>query len=568
MDSFFNDCLYAWDFLDSATGEIGGVGFDSSVVIGNYAGVLGSCATANGVANYTSSSLDVSGGDYLTFNMWISTNNASWYPAYLYFSNATKTSNFSIGLYNPDYTVQVFCAGYTTTPPINYKMPYYTTTPKAMLTFTIDKVNKTLSGYYNNHKMTFSGNDTMTISGFNDFGSFDNIWYRVGDVNSAQISCSLLRIWNKALTQDDIDYLYNNGTGRLLTMPDAKSIYEDCYAYYKLDETSGTTIYDATSNNRHGSIYGTNAANLTNSSGIIESCYKAMTTNDSGKYIAAGFNAGAFSGLTEATISYWIKPEQYSSNPSTSYALGGVCCGSLNYNNFNLVLRTERDMYAQYVKCVANIHTVNGTYTGAIGLTGGAWNHVVLVFKDDTAIVYVNGTLVWSYSTSGALYNSTQSVTIMTNPTGNSMSFLGEIDEIGFWQRGLSQLEAQVLYNGGQGLPFESGPTYLVELTDGVGVTDDVSTKTDYHVNIQEYGYTTDSEDINQDTTISLRDNVSTGDNVKVKVDYKVDIKEDLQTNDDQRVIVYKNGIDSIWTNRTKPDNTTWTNRPKPWIAK
>lgn len=343
----------------------------------------------------------------------------------------------------------------------------------------------------------------------------------------------------------------------------ATEVFKDCFAYYKLDETVGFTIEDATGNG-HNANTTPSAAYFTYADGKIESCFRNRAQINS-SHIPLGFNASDFSGKTEATVSFWFKNEQMTGYSYADYNC--VSIGNFNTGQYNVYINAHKDNGVYYAnQIVAVVNTNYTSYTASYSLpNSNVWWHIVFVYKNDKIYLYVNGSLVRTVNTNAgsSLKSVSEGSSIMTN--GN-VTFCGCLDEVGFWQRGLSASEIAELYNGGAGLPFESGPTYLVELTDGVGVTDDISTKTDYHLDLQDYNYTTDSEDINQDTKISLRDNVSTGDNVKVKVDYKVDIKEDLQTNDSQRVVVYKNGIDSIWTDRTKPNNTIWTNRPKPWI--
>jgi hypothetical protein len=92
--------------------------------------------------------------------------------------------------------------------------------------------------------------------------------------------------------------------------------------------------------------------------------------------------------------------------------------------------------------------------------TTGVWTHVVGTISGTTATLYVNGVSAGTGTFSGTRNSLTNLTSIGGGFSDSGERILqGDIDEVGFWNRALTQAEVTALYNGGAGLsyPFNSG---------------------------------------------------------------------------------------------------------------
>ncbi|SPC33785.1 LamG-like jellyroll fold domain-containing protein [Candidatus Nitrosocaldus cavascurensis] len=81
----------------------------------------------------------------------------------------------------------------------------------------------------------------------------------------------------------------------------------------------------------------------------------------------------------------------------------------------------------------------------------GQWHYVVLTYDGSTLRLYVDGSLVSSLSTNGAVPDNTgnQPLTIGKNSLDNSRYFIGEIDEVRVYNRASTEQEVNDAYNNG-----------------------------------------------------------------------------------------------------------------------
>ena len=76
------------------------------------------------------------------------------------------------------------------------------------------------------------------------------------------------------------------------------------------------------------------------------------------------------------------------------------------------------------------------------------WSHIVSTY-DNTAIkIYVNGALVSSTANSGQLTQNTSSLTLGKATFAGDQYAFGKLDDIGIWNRALTQQEITDLFNG------------------------------------------------------------------------------------------------------------------------
>ena len=152
-----------------------------------------------------------------------------------------------------------------------------------------------------------------------------------------------------------------------------------------------------------------------------------------------------FSGFTyltnNRTISFW-----FNSNPTTreqrvlSYrpsCLGG----SENFFEFNLLANANTIQY---------YHGGGGILTASYN--GNSWNNVILTINNSSANLYVNGVLAGNSQSVPAMNQlgifGLSSVNSCISNFGSNSQFTGIADDIGIWNRALTNCEIQALYQG------------------------------------------------------------------------------------------------------------------------
>jgi hypothetical protein len=209
-------------------------------------------------------------------------------------------------------------------------------------------------------------------------------------------------------------------------------------AYYKMNESSGSVL-DAV-----GSSNGTNVGATANQTGKLGTGY-VFGANDS---IIMG-NTSALSSLTgDGSISAWIYP----TGQAASYS---IIVSKMDYNN-------DLKGYILWQQGL-NIRAGGGSATGAdyiadgnVSVTKDAWTLIVYTWDvvAGTMKIYKNGDS--PYVDNGLV------ITFVSNYAGfqighNSYygtSFVGTLDEVGLWDRALTDAEVLELYNSGTGKTY------------------------------------------------------------------------------------------------------------------
>lgn len=203
-------------------------------------------------------------------------------------------------------------------------------------------------------------------------------------------------------------------------------------AYWKLNENTGTTSADATGNG-HTGTFNTTPTWVTGflGAGIHTAGDGYLTTNVT------------FPG--SGSLSAWHKVDSHPFDfvGTLGWLGGGNTVGISVFNasgRWTFVFapgggaETDRD-------------------GGAI--TNGAWAHVVitwnLVSTTWTTNLYVNGTAKGSNTYTGT---AASLGTLCIASLGPANPFVGTIDEVGYWDRAISQAEVTSLYNGGAGFAY------------------------------------------------------------------------------------------------------------------
>jgi hypothetical protein len=247
-----------------------------------------------------------------------------------------------------------------------------------------------------------------------------------------------VRMYNRVLSSAEISQLYAGSQ--------PPPIDQTLAAYWKLDETSGTTVTD--------SIGGTVSNAFVGAPKPVAGVYSGgYSFNGSTDYITVPDTAGEdFAGATAISGEAWI----YATSGNTSTIVGkGSYASAIGYeftlnsvgglNGISLVLNT------------ANIHPyyLNSTYSMPLN----TWTHVAFTYNSALAkaYLYINGVKAAikdnnSTSPSGALLSATGKMTYIGRrdpDTGNTF-FPGKIDDIRLYTRTLTDAEVYDHYLAGR----------------------------------------------------------------------------------------------------------------------
>ncbi len=154
-------------------------------------------------------------------------------------------------------------------------------------------------------------------------------------------------------------------------------------AYYRLNETSGTTAFDSSSNARHARYVnvGVGQAQVTGATGQSET---AASFNGSSSYVAL---PGSWGGWSSATIEAWVQIETGSDFEAIVSATG-LSFIHFQYNaTGNVAVYTDQPGQLPYLALpILNDSTGYGRFGAP------SWHHVAIVSKSGSSCVFVNGT--------------------------------------------------------------------------------------------------------------------------------------------------------------------------------
>ena len=151
------------------------------------------------------------------------------------------------------------------------------------------------------------------------------------------------------------------------------------------------------------------------------------------------------------TLSAWIylkpKPGQYGNRPSTIF--GRWADGNAN-EVFRFQITSNNQIYLQ----ISNASSSGNTENDSAFFQGGSvsfetWTHVVVTYNGSVGRVYQNGEMV-AEQTIGVDFNlggSALNIGSLKASNGTWYLFDGKLDELGYWDRVLTENEISDLYN-------------------------------------------------------------------------------------------------------------------------
>lgn len=303
--------------------------------------------------------------------------------------------------------------------------------------------NGTIKGYFDGIQTTNSG--TYPSGLFNlangkpiKIGRLDDLYWQSYDGLLDDIG-----IWNRALTQQEITALYQGSNNN--NVP----------SYVPSNGLVGWWPFngnanDESGNGNNGTVNG--ATLTTDRNGNSNSAYSFNGTNN--KITVA--DANSLDVTTTATFSLWAQINQMNFDAvSNAYdarlidkGTPGIDNGYLiDYCSNNINLSTLCTTGSTRIRNIFGANSINysNCYSGYLN-----WSHIVVTFNNGIVNLYINNILF------GTFTNPTTSIPTNAIPlvfgyqtSGTSNTWLnGKLDDIGIWNRVLTQAEITALYNG------------------------------------------------------------------------------------------------------------------------
>ena len=231
-----------------------------------------------------------------------------------------------------------------------------------------------------------------------------------------------IRIYSRALTASEILNHYNNPGSGLV-------------AHWKFDEGSGSTAYDSSGNDIHGTIYG---ATWTN--GISEDALSFDGVND---YI--DFGSSTLNNVPYLSIEFWMK---YRTNE-------GASDDETNPTNYILAKQTGTGYNRNYCLTLGSQEIYFGFCDGTSSyswissgqLIANSWYHVVVTRDGSYARIYIDGELVGSVPYTFAPTTNSNPLFIGSGNGDAGRYFDGLIDEFRIYNCALTASEIEEHYN-------------------------------------------------------------------------------------------------------------------------
>jgi hypothetical protein len=210
-------------------------------------------------------------------------------------------------------------------------------------------------------------------------------------------------------------------------------------AYWDFN-TNGTDVTGGGSN-----CFGTGTHNDVD--GILGGYYYFDSSLEQGLMCIS--NGGVLNVPYNFTVSLWAK---FASVPAPEglFSLLSNSTGTIGHEELNIFAWGNNALGFEFRPSGGSI---DGSGTNAPTHTN-EWTHIVMSYNGTSITMWNNGTLFRSMSASGVLnYTGTPNITIGKRQIVSTY-FTGGIDEVGLWNRSLSNSEISDLYNNGNGITY------------------------------------------------------------------------------------------------------------------
>lgn len=210
-------------------------------------------------------------------------------------------------------------------------------------------------------------------------------------------------------------------------------------AYYRMDESSGTTLHDSSGNSQNGTLNATFTLGQTGA--LANDVDTAILFNGSTGYAAlpAGVTQGA-----NVTLECWFKL----SNTTFGTFPRVIADDNAGSTHHGIEFCIESGGGGFFANLGFNTSSNTVAYTGT-SFTAGIWYHIAVTYDGTTCILYLNGVNVASSTISKTLVAGGFVYNIARNPGDSSDFFPGTVDEVSIYNTALSGARILAHYNAG-----------------------------------------------------------------------------------------------------------------------
>ena len=227
-------------------------------------------------------------------------------------------------------------------------------------------------------------------------------------------------------------------------------------AFWKMDETAGSNLADATENGNDATANGASPT----AAGKLN---YARSFNGSSDWVNVGANRTIAQNVSALTMSVWINLTSVTSvSEIVAFSINN---GGTPTSNSRAYITFGTPSLGQ-MTCggrSADGESLQRVTTTNSGISTGSWYNVTCVinYSADTVDIYINGNHMTttgsiSFSASTTPNSPSASSAIGSQDNGSANYFPGRIDEVGVWQRILNASEIWSLYNAGQACTYGS----------------------------------------------------------------------------------------------------------------
>ncbi len=283
-------------------------------------------------------------------------------------------------------------------------------------------------------------------------------------------------IWDRPITGEEVATIYNGGAGTpLISNPTVATAMPvpGLIAYWPLDEITGETTPDVVSG------YDMSLTNIDDSNVVEGKVGNAFSFSNADQTLLSYVSEGEDDDLPankhdSFAISFWSKVQGTGQNDLRLFSESNT----LGDNNplFNIGTRNNGSDGTIDIYIRGAGPTVGHIFSTAEPFDG-EWHHVVFVQNELARSIYVDGLLddleIAAKPDSG--WDNIDATTIGGILRGNASHWVtGLIDEVGIWDRPISEEEVALIYNDGEGTALVSQSSgdaipYVKRLTAGPG---------------------------------------------------------------------------------------------------
>jgi len=352
-------------------------------------------------------------------------------PSVVFFGNvATWDEDFMLlSYYHPTGTITLASRDFSAQPSATKIEGVVNLNPSDYHHFAIIKSSAETSLYINGSLVGSSGQGNFREA---DYGNRVVLANDPG--GSPDCLVDELAYFDSVITQDDVDFLYNSGSGKFWDGNEWVIGISNPIAYYNLDSDATDSV-----GSNDGAITG-----ATSTSGINNNAYLFGANKNISLGTSNDFKQ------TEFSFSVWVKPD-YGMTASAYYNIFAV--GNIYANGYGLSVYGINNRFEFWTReSGESYESVVQEYHNEINIVN-KWINIVCTFNSTTMKIYVDGEFVAELLTPRVPTFNPADESVIGDAFGDARNenFIGTIDELSMFDTVLSQDEITTLYNSGSG---------------------------------------------------------------------------------------------------------------------